>query len=308
MSDASSNGGLYRTTVVGKISLELTAGTVAASAHKPNEDAYSLIERNGIIHAAVFDGTTSLKPISALGHTTGARYASQFLKDHFAAVTTESPRAAMLQLNRKLLEASRTLGGSLTDTHSLPASTATIICLDPSSSVRFAHVGDSFGIAYYQDKRSVIFTDDKNKKFDTAMFSLIDRIAKKKQISPKEARATRQVKDALVDMFVDRNNNPNGKGSGLLNGDPNLELYVQSGTLALHGVVAILLGTDGLVPPGWDIENEESRQKLRDTLTEGGFCNLFELKHEAEDSDPEWQNIRYKHSDDATGILVTFKS
>ncbi len=292
--------------VVGNKALNVSAATIAGLPEKPNEDAFAVASNDNVLFAGVFDGVTSLKPIPALGNETGAHFASHFLKDRFA--TTQSyatPEEMVIALNSELLEASTALGGKLSDTHSLPATLATIITLSrDNDSFAFAHAGDCFGIVFFEDGHSQVFTDDKNAKFDNKMFVLIGKIAREKGITPRQAREDERVKTALIEMFIDRNNNPDGHGSGLVNGDPNLAKYIQAGSIPLRGVAAILLGTDGLLPQGWSLGKEEDRQKIRAMISSGGFKEMFSVKHTSEDSDPDWQHIRYKHSDDATGLLI----
>jgi serine/threonine protein phosphatase PrpC len=286
--------------------IEITAATIAGSVIKANEDAFAVVSSGETLIAAVFDGTTSLKPIKALGSQSGARFASHHLKDYINTLNVDdAPEDILLTMNHSLLAASTALGGTLADTHSLPSSLATLLEFTlGTDQVTFAHVGDSFGILFYTDGRSVVFTNDTNKKFDASMFDLISKVAKDKSVSPRLARDDITIKQALIAMFVRRNNNPDGTGSGMLNGDPNLNLYIQTGTFALEGVAAILIGSDGLLPPGWSLDNASDRDKMRAAIEAGGFQELFNLKHAAEDADPEWHHVRYKHSDDATGILI----
>lgn len=292
---------------LGTKTIHILAATIASTPQKPNEDAFSAASDKDVLFAAVFDGTTSLKPIKSLGEQTGARFASHFLKDTFSETeSTVSPKDLLIRLNNKLLETtSKFEGASINDTHTLPSSTGTLIKIDATkNTLSFAHVGDSYGIVYYKDGTSTVFTDDKNSKFDESMFSIIARIAKEKHISPRVARDDKEVKEALITMFIKRNNNPDGKGSGVINGDPQVEQYIQTGTFSLQNVKAILLGTDGLTPLGWSEKNEADRQKLLKEILDGGFQKLFMTKKQSEDADPDWNYIRYKHSDDATGVLI----
>lgn len=293
---------------LGTNNFRVLGATIAGSVEKPNEDTFAVALDDTTVFGAIFDGTTSLKPIEGLGEESGAHFASHFLKDNLdKLVPTVSPQQAILQLNEKLLDANTNLGGQLADTHSLPASTATIVKFEQGDPLlHFAHVGDSFGIAFYEGGRSFIFTDDKNKRFDAGMFSLIKQVAKARGITPREAREDAQVKTAGINMFIRRNNNPNGDGSGILNGDPHLAKYIQTGRLALNGLSAVLLGSDGLLPPGWSLDQEQTRQNTLAVILDGGFPSFFDLKHDAEDRDPDWNYVRYKHSDDATGLLFQF--
>jgi hypothetical protein len=77
-----------------------------------------------------------------------------------------------------------------------------------------------------------------------------------------------------------------------------------NGTELFAVVNSIPLGTDGLLPPDWDIEKPEVRKQLEAVLLKGGLPKLIQLKKAAEDADPDWVITRYKHSDDATGIWV----
>jgi len=294
-----------------KNTIKLFAATIAGSPEKPNEDAFAAVYDNNVLFAAVFDGTTSLKPIQALKDQTGARFASHFLKNTFSKTkSTASPNELLSKLNKELLQTTNKFeSASIEDTHTLPSSTGTIIKIDVlKNTFSFAHVGDSYGIAYYADGSSIVFTDDKNSKFDEKMFSLIAQIAKEKGISPRKARDDKQVKEALITMFIERNNNPNGRGCGVINGDPQVEQYIQTQTFSLQDVKAILIATDGITPPGWSEKKEEDRKKLLSEIMNGGLKKLFKTKKQSEDADPDWNYIRYKHSDDATGVLLQIEN
>jgi len=289
-----------------KTNIKIIAATTAGALKKPNEDTFAVTSEDDILLAGIFDGTTSF-PIPALGEISSARYASHFIKKQFSAVTkTLSPEKILLNINEKLWETIKKMNGvTLADTLTLPASTATVIKIDANKSLlSFAHIGDAFGIVYFEDGHSEIFTDDKNKRFDEEMFTLIRKIAKENDLTNREARQDKRVNQGLGEMYYKRNNNTEGKGSGLINGDPHLELYIQTGTIDLSGIKTILLGTDGLLPQGWEEQKEQDRQKLLEVIRTGGFEKMFKTKHESEDDDPEWNFIRYKHSDDATGILI----
>lgn len=297
---------------VGTYALQMSATTLAGrknpdSPQKPNEDAFSIKIIDSTLLAAVFDGTSSLKPISSLKDETGARFASHFLKKAFEAmVQTQKPKEIIREINKLLLDQSLKFEGtSLLDTHTLPASTATIAQIDPAKKfVNISHVGDSFCIVFYKDGHSKLVTIDKNKAYDDKVLNFIKQIAVEKHISPREARQDERVKQALLDMFQDSFNRADGTGQGIINGDPNAEQYVQDISLPLESLEAIFLGTDGIIPPGLDEQNEEDRQKIYNILKTGGLEELIKVKRDTEDNDPDWNLVRYKHSDDATGIFI----
>ncbi len=292
--------------VLDSSTIRLTACTRAGNAAKLNEDAFAVVTDGSAIWVGVFDGTTSLRPIAALGTRTGARFASHFLKDQFESVTRiQSLRTAMIGLNAKLLDANLGISGTLTDTHSLPSSTGTIMRLDQGpGQIHFAHVGDSYLVVERDDGSYQRLTDDRNNSFDQGMFTLINQIAAQEGVTPREARQTDRVKTALIDMFVRRNNNRNGQGSGLLNGVPHASIYVQEGRCALEGVRVMLLGTDGLTPQGWERDGEPDWERVFEEIKRHGFQGLIAQKLASEDADRDWRHTRYKHSDDATGVLI----
>jgi hypothetical protein len=203
------------------------------------------------------------------------------------------------------LEKTKQIGGSLDDIHSLPSSMAMIIKIDQKIlCLDFAHVGDSWLTIYTQNGDSDLITDDKNKKFDDTMLELLTNTAKGLQISNRQARQEQTIKQALYDMYIKRNNNPDGSGSGFLNGDPNVKLYIQEGTVNLTNKKAILIGTDGLEIQGKSLADNSYRKYLWENYLDGGFEKLVTLKKMSENNDLDWNYARYKHSDDATGVMV----
>jgi len=290
-----------------KISLCTVAGTKDGVSRKPNEDAVSVLVRNNKLFAAVFDGTSSQKPIPDLKEVTGARFASHFLKEQFELEQMGTlPAEIIRNLNKALLSKSLQFGGtSLTDPASLPASTATIVELDPEQNIlQVSHVGDSFCILFYKNGHSEFVTVDRNRLYDEHTLGLMQSIAKKSKITPREARKDERVSQEVARMFQDSHNKADGTGQGVIDGNPNAEQYIQDISLSLDLVSAILLGSDGLLPPGWDEQTERDRQKMLQAIRQGGLENLIQVKQQMEDNDPDWHFLRYKHSDDASAILI----
>jgi serine/threonine protein phosphatase PrpC len=295
-------------TQVDNSNIKLSACSVPNGNGKPNEDAFVVVNAEKLLWIGVFDGTTSLRTLDKLQGMTGARFASNFLKDHFInneIGLTETPKKVLLGLNTQLLEEAKKLGGKLEDTHSLPAAMVTLVKIDMDKlSLDFANVGDTWITIYDQNGGSELVTKDTNKKFDDEMFELIQNKAASKGLTNRKARQEKTIKQALYEMYLRRNNNPNGKGSGLVNGDPNVEMYIQEGKVDLSDKKAVLVGTDGLEILGKLLSDISYRSYLWENYSDGGFKKLINLKKESEDNDPDWKFPRYKHSDDATGVMV----
>lgn len=288
--------------------VRLQAVTKAGVVGRPNEDSFAVVTNGNILLAAVFDGSTSLKPIADLKDQTGARFASHFLKQELSKIDlSQTPQKILLELNDRLLKKILEFEGtSLSDTHTLPSSLATIVKLDfKKKKLGFAHVGDSYAITQYRNGKTKLLTDDKVRPFDESVQKLMQEIAQERHISLRATRDDPRIQQAFIDMYQTRNNNPNGLGSGFVNGDPNLKLYVQAEETTLKDIQSILLGTDGLTPQGWSVENPQDRIRFFETLKSGGTKRLIAIKLKSEDDDPDWQHIRFKHSDDATALMVS---
>ena len=290
--------------------LVVSACTAGGAPDRLNEDSFAVAAAadGRRVAAGVFDGVTSLRPIPALAArgVTGARFASHLLKSRFAAPALQlAPAQALLALNAELLEASLDLGARLSDTHSLPASTATLVVVDGGSGrIEAAHVGDSFVVAYGTDGGSSLVTRNDNEPFDRQMRERMRSIAAARGITPREAMATPEMRRALLEMYDYRNNRPDGTGCGVVNGDPAVAPYIHAFEMPLDGVDALLVGTDGLVPPDASLDSAHDRARLREVFESAGLTGVIRWKRAAEDADPDWRRVRYKHSDDATGVVL----
>jgi serine/threonine protein phosphatase PrpC len=291
------------------VSAATLQGSKDGKTRKPNEDAFSVVSNNRRLFVAVFDGCSSQKSIDWLTDRTGARFASHFLKEQFEVLGPSLDPSGLLQKLNALLyrESASHQGASTQDVHSLPATTATIAVLDyDDNTLHVCHLGDTFCLVFYVDGSSKLVTIDKNERYDSEVFAQIAKIAKQKHITPREARHDLSINQAVKDMFQKTHNAPDGTGQGVINGDPVAEKYMQYEILPLAGINAILLGSDGLIPPGLDEHTETGRIQLLEVLKNGGVTALIKRKIEAENADPDWNHIRFKHSDDATGIYIKF--
>ena len=291
--------------------LTLTACTASGAPDRLNEDSFAVVGDGRRVTVGVFDGVTSLRPIPALAAQgiTGARYASHFLRRHFAARTARlDPAQALLALNADLLDSALELGADLGDTHTLPASTATIARVDlEEQRIEVANVGDSFLAVVLRNGETALVTRNDNERFDRQMRELMLSIAASRGITPREAMQTPEMKQALVEMYDYRNNRPDGAGCGVLNGDPRVAPYIHVAELPLDGVGALLVATDGFVPPGLSIDAAQDRARLCDAVESASLAGVLRWKRAVEDADPDWHQARYKHSDDATGVYLKLR-
>jgi serine/threonine protein phosphatase PrpC len=292
--------------------VRVQALTAAGAATGPNEDAFALLAAGDTLLVGVFDGTTSLAPIPALAAAglTGARFAAQVLR---AALLRDGRAAAgcdvkdlLGRLNARLGEATRQLAArQCVPLDDPPASSATLARLDfGAGRLQVASVSDSWCLVVDRDGGSALVTTDRNAAFDAQVFALIGRIAAEAGLTPRAARARPEVQALTRALRLRKHNAPDGSGVGVVNGDPALLPYIETIDRPLAGVRGVLLGTDGLVPPGRTLTDPADRAWLLGELGAGGLPRLLDLKRTAEDADPAWQHIRFKHSDDAAAVYV----
>lgn len=311
-SDQSDNFSAQQKIKIGERTIEIEVATQSGQTQpdtpaKPNEDSLSVVQWGDSIVAAVFDGASSQKPIPEIEPVSGAAFASRSLKEIMEALpATQDMAAALKDLNRLLGERFQTFSSiDMTDVHTLPSSTATIVRISPNNDqLEVANVSDSFAIALLKDGRTIRLTDNKHRPFSEGPLTLLGQLAKKNNTTPREARNDPRIKEAIMEAMRNSRNRPDGTGAGIVNGDPDMDRYVYSFSLPLSEVDALLIGSDGLVPPNRDEAAEIDQKWLMQTAQREGVGGLITHTREIEDSDPDRHFLRYKHSDDATGILM----
>lgn len=309
--DLNNDEEVYRNQTIDEydISACTTAGSRDGKTKKLNEDAFSIVSDNGVLFVCVFDGDSSVKSIEALSTISGARFSSHNLCTIFNSMVNKkhSTTELMNKLNSKIHSiVFKFKGTDFSDVHTLPGSSVTLIKFDlKKNKGEFASLGDTFAILFYKNDDSRLVTKDRLKKFDDETFDAIKEIAKSKKITNREAKQDDRIKRMIIDRYQDRINSQDGRGYGILNGQPEALSYIQQGEFSLDELSSILIGTDGVVPLLWDPENQSDHKFFLQAIEKGGLAELIKLKKVLEDSDPNYNKfVRYKHSDDATAIYV----
>ncbi len=286
------------------------------SERKDNEDAFSIVHTDEQLYAVVFDGASSQVPIPRLQEQglTGARYASHMLAELFEMRLARQEgcgEATLLLsgLNRTIGEHYRDyLGVDCTDLNLLPASTATIARFDAQTdTMDIGHVTDSFAIGLFDNGTTGILTDNRHLPFDTEVLNQIPKIATEDPANPltnRQARNDPRIRALLMEMFQGRRNTPDGTGEGVVNGDPHMDQYIDASRFPLGQIKALLIGSDGIVPPGMSERNQADRTVLMHFARSMGVKGLLAYTRATEDADPDWTHVRYSHADDATAILI----
>lgn len=233
---------------------------------------------------------------------------SRFIRD-FALqdCSDEHPAARLLSANAALktyIEQVKRERPALKDS-SFAAAGTVVEVNSTTKRLTFGHVPDSFLIIRYLNGDTALLTHDTNYEFDQKVMVVLKAVAKKYGLPPKEVRYYPEVLDKHREVSATKGNRPDGKGTGLINGDELLSLYVQGGeaNLSLDEIDAFLLATDGALPLGVDLNVPEHRSTLFSVVEQSGIEGLIAMKKESELRDREWKKFpRFKDSDDATAI------
>ncbi|MBN1562878.1 MAG: hypothetical protein JXA10_03520 [Anaerolineae bacterium] len=310
-----------------------------------------------IIFAAIDGATTRLTPpplqtyLDTLPQTlTPAGFAARFVRDalaqHITAGEVTDLRALMLAANADLGAAVRDILGDLTldamqfppelyDTlkHDprlvrlgLPVCVMTLAAYDPADhTLHYAHAGDTALLVVYEDGRAEIPTA-RQREFDSPLLATMGQLrAQNPGLSTRDITQNPDLRhlnlhNGLNHNYVDEHGLPQpNRGTGVLNGQPELRYFVRTGELSLDGVALVCVMTDGLE---WPTSAEEAfagdattAANLRDQriiymaeqITARGLRGYLDHLRATETADADHDQFpRMKTHDDAAGVLLRF--
>jgi serine/threonine protein phosphatase PrpC len=297
--------------VPGAPAVDVVACSEPGAPDQPNEDAYAIRVLPTVLFAGVFDGMTTLQEVPALANlpVQPGQLVSHLLAYYLGQLVAGSSLQNFLLDANDLVHAVIVdqLGDEPVEWHALPGSSATVVKVDlQARELEIAHVLDSWCIIYH-GRASQRVTSDRNHPFDEQVLHLMTSVAEEQGITPRQARNDPRVQEALIHSRLVKNNARGGSGVGVVNGDPGFAPYIETQNLPLEGVTAVVLGTDGLLPLGWSLDDEDDRLQLLNEIKDGGLQALLARTRSAEAADLDWHVPRFKASDDATGIALFFK-
>lgn len=189
-------------------------------------------------------------------------------------------------------------------------STATIAkIIGQEQILAFAHLADCILLVQHTDHTTALLTPDQiEPTFQSVRAALYGLREEQTKISSGSVRSRLPhplVTEAQEKQHLPCINNPDLKGFGMMNGDPNAELYIIEGQLSLTDVHSILLCSDGFLPDGFEASEITNQAKVFDLITQGGLQSVINWKKQTEEEDREWLKYpRLKHSDDASAIFI----
>ena len=267
-----------------------------------NEDALVMCEAAGIF--GVLDGATSVVPYRGPNGETGGYLAARIVKEELESIdpadwSSLHVRDAVLLANRKLREAMLQSGIDVNDKAQLWTAEIALV-KSGENRVEYAQTGDCMIFAIYADGSVRVLTRDQLAHIDMQTMKRWSDCVRRGMTSRQEIR--RQ-----VEPFIRANklkmNTPEGYAA--VNGQPELEQFIEYGAINRIRLKSIIIITDGLFPHS---ETETERldvERLISGMTSQGLRKYAESLIELELGDPECQRyIRFKTSDDKTAIWI----
>ncbi len=308
--------------------------------------------------AAIDGATTRLTPPPLQGYLdtlperlTPAAFSARLVRDALIGQIVAGPlpdlRTLALEANAALGRTLRNILGDLTlealqfpeEVHAtlahdprlvrlgLPASVMTLAQVQPDGeTLQYAHMGDTLLLVAYRDGRVEVPTAPNPGDADRELKAQLH--AAREQQPGRSLREMAQSPDvqrynlhsALHHNYVDEHGLPQPKqGIGVLNGQPELRYFVQTGSVPLDGVAFVCVMTDGLE---WPASAEEVFTADRDhaaglqqqryahmarEIAMRGLSGYLRLLRDTERADADHERFpRMKTHDDATGVLLRF--
>ena len=309
-----------------------------------------------IVFAAIDGATTRMTPPPLQQHLdslperlTPAAFAARLTRDALARHVIDGLlpdlRAVLLEANADLGRALIRLFGALTlegmgfpdevyaalakDARlvrlGLPACVVTLAEYDPvKHTLRYAHAGDTLLLILYEDGRVIVPTQTDGADNDASLKQRANRLRQYHPNTPfRELVRQPEIQNANLHSgirhnYVDEHGLPQpSQGIGVVNGQPELRYFVQTGQVYLDGAIFACAMTDGLEWPAsareaFTEDRDEAADLMRERrafmaaqIHERGLAGYLDTLRQAERDDPDHEEFpRMKTHDDATGVLL----
>lgn len=198
----------------------------------------------------------------------------------------------------------------------LPAAVLTVATIDINVGLlRFAHAGDTALLICYEDGHVEIPTQKhSNMNYESAL-AVASQVVLKDGNSMLDAVNDPFIRaldrdHRIYHNFVDENGNTApSRGTGVVDGLPQLEDYIMTGMVMLDGVEAIIAVSDGFLWPSPLHETPTQRQirlgRMWENIREKGVRGYLSMLRAEERADSNREKYpRFKLHDDATGVVL----
>ncbi|WP_274363615.1 protein phosphatase 2C domain-containing protein [Paenibacillus thermotolerans] len=267
-----------------------------------NEDAL-LAEEDRLVFG-VIDGATSLVPFRGNQGETGGYLASRIIGDSVRKAVSGgggnvSLRDSLVDANRELRLEMERCGIDTSAKEQLWGAAAVVVRIGERS-VEYAQAGDCMLIAVYSDGTIRAVTRDQTAHLDGETHRLwAEGVANGLRSKDELWRCV------LPQIVSGRRLTNTAEGYAVLNGDPELEGYVEYGAINRIRLKALLLMSDGLYVPKPPGETPFNAEEACAKVMEMGLAEYVDWLVRLEQSDEACLRYpRVKTSDDKTAIWI----
>jgi len=268
--------------------MEISTTARISLSKKVSEDA--MVVNNEINVYGVFDGATPITPFKNADGMNGAYIASnlfrKYFKNHFRAEMTLSE--GIVLANRRLMKEMKLNNIDINRPEERWSTCVAIIKIDKQK-ISFAQLGDCMILAEYHNDQINILTKDTVKDISIRAKKRREKERRQGLILPDESYF-QSIKNQLI---YNRSMANTVDGYSVANGTEAVGNYIQLGAIDTRNLKSVLLISDGLFHPKFDLIHS--------------FKVIKEIGLEEYSIRLEREEVKSKiHSDDKTGILVRF--
>lgn len=266
------------------------------------EDALIMNEQQMIF--GVVDGATSVTPYVNERGQTGGYLAAHLLASSFQHhISSQMPlNEIVLQANRQLREQMIAAGIEPTDKSQLWSAAFCVVRIRDTQ-IEYVQAGDCMLFAKYADGTYRILTRDQVAPFDSLSLQASEEAKLQGLHSMKEIRE-------YILPVIRRNRTLANTihGYAVLNGEPELGNFLESGTISRAGLSKLYVITDGLFLPLEEGSAGDPWMQTVMAIERMGLAQYADYIEGLEQADPDCEKfVRLKVSDDKTGIVIECK-
>lgn len=264
-----------------------------------NEDAIILNDQQHIY--GVVDGATSVTPYVNERGQTGGYLAAHLLASSFHH--NLSPHLSLadmvMQVNRLLREQMIAAGIDTADKSQLWSAAFCVIRIRDTQ-IEYVQAGDCMLVAKYEDGTYRILTRDQVAPFDELSLKAI------KEAKQRGLHSMEQIREYILPVIRRNRSLANTiHGYAVLNGDPELGDFLESGTVSRACLCQLYIMTDGLSFTVEEGSAEDVWLKTVSAIDQMGLQQYADYIEALEQADAACEKFaRFKVSDDKTGIVI----
>lgn len=259
-----------------------------------SEDAIIINKKNRIF--GVVDGATSVTSYRNSHGETGGYIAANLLASFFKKSSkVHSLSEVVLEVNHSLRNLMIEAGVDINEKADLWSAAFVIIRINEMN-IEYVQAGDCMLFAKYQDGTIRAMTHPQVAHLDSITIQKAIDLRKQGYTSREHLLPTLRTNRAKANTIT---------GYGVLNGEPQFNQFLESGTFSRACMSKLYLLSDGLFPKTESVDDKIDWEQMIHDMDEKGLVKYGNDLIAAEEADAECQHYpRIKKSDDKTGITI----